>query len=322
MSASQARPGRPRSPVVRRSRRPAAAVAAGHRRALLVIDTRRLQNAAWAEFHTARKRLDKAARDLHRHEEIDTPAFESWLHRTFPILVTTRRELHRDVAHKNRKIQAVQAMAFRSGRSVNRLWREQKERELDPNQRPNGRDADPGPGAGEAEEDRPFDLTPAPVRSGTAREIYRRIVRRLHPDHGGVWTPARERLWHEVQQAWGTGDTDWLSRLEVEWESANEVLGPTSPLSRLHRALAEVAAARRDAERKLAAYRRAPQWAFTLKVNRRPLLEARIERELWAEIRSLRVHLKHLDAMTAAWEDDWTRADSRPRPSRRRRPAY
>lgn len=319
MSVSQARSGRDRSPVAPRHRRTSAPAQC---RALLVIDTRHLQNAAWAEFHTARKRLEKTARALHRHEEIDTPAFESWLHRTFPLLVTARRELHRDLAEKDRKIRAVQAMAFRSGRTVKRLWREQKERELNPDKREKAPEADPGPEAGGSETDLPFALKPAPIRSDTAREIYRRIVRRLHPDRGGVWTSARERLWHEVQQAWATGDTDWLSRLEVEWESANEVLGPTSPLSRLYRAIAEIDAARRDTERKLAAYRRALPWAFTLKASRRSLLEVRVEREFRAEIVSLRTHLKHLDAMIAAWEDDWTRADSRARPSRRRRPAY
>ena len=63
-----------------------------NQRALLIIEHRRLQSAAWAEFHTARKSLEKATRDLHRHEEIDCPYFESWLHRTFPLLVTQLRE--------------------------------------------------------------------------------------------------------------------------------------------------------------------------------------------------------------------------------------
>ena len=58
---------------------------------LMVIDHERLQSAAWGEFHTARKQLDKATRDLHRHEEVDVPAYNQWLHRTFPLLVTSLR---------------------------------------------------------------------------------------------------------------------------------------------------------------------------------------------------------------------------------------
>jgi len=77
--------------------------------ALLIIDHGRLQSAAWAEFHTARKRLEKAARNLHRHEETDVPAYTAWLHRTFPLLVTRLRELHAEIASKAQKVQAAQA---------------------------------------------------------------------------------------------------------------------------------------------------------------------------------------------------------------------
>src|SRR5688500_4360788 len=104
---------------------------------LMVIDHARLQSAAWAEFHTARKRLEKTARDLHRHEEIDVPAYETWLHRTFPIQITTLRELHAEVSAKAQKIRDVQARAMYSGGSLKRLWRQQKERDAKPDPAPN-----------------------------------------------------------------------------------------------------------------------------------------------------------------------------------------
>ena len=62
-----------------------------------------------------------------------------------------------------------------------------------------------------------------------------RVVHHLHPDRGGEWTPARERLWHEVQAAWAARDADWLARLETDWESAHATLQPDSPLSHLRR---------------------------------------------------------------------------------------
>jgi hypothetical protein len=285
------------------------------------MDQRRLQGAAWARFHTARKRLEKAARDLHRHEEIDHPAYELWLHRTFPLLVTTLRELHDEAAAKSLRIARVQAMAFKSGRSVKRLWREEKERELDPSRR-TAEDQDPGLPRGDEDLDEAFRPRSAPPRSPTAREIYRRLVLRLHPDHGGPWTIERQRLWHEVQQAWAAGNTDWLSRLEMEWETAHEVLGPTSPVGRLYRAIEELDAARRDTERKLRDYRRSPSWRFMLTESKRSILEERIEAGLHAEIAMLRRQMRPMDAMIAAWEDDWTRADHRTSHNRRRRTSY
>jgi hypothetical protein len=323
MPGSKAATARQRTPV-KRSGQAAPAPASPH--AVVVADVRRLQAAAWAQFHTARKRLEKATRDLHRHEEVDSPAYESWLHRTFPLLVTTLRELQEDAVAKARKIQMVQAKAYVSGRSVKRLWREEKERERNPDLFPedggdeNGESRRPGDEDDEVEST--VDRKPSPARSRTARDIYRRLVQRLHPDHGGKWTPDRQRLWHEVQQAWAAGDTDWLSRLEVDWETAHEVLGPASPLSRLYRAIEELDAGRRDTERKLHAYRSAPAWRFTLTEKKRDVLHARIEGKLHVEIATLKRHVRHLDSLIAAWEDDWTRSDHRGRAGRRRSTRY
>lgn len=288
--------------------------------ALMVIDHDRLQGAAWAEFHTARKRLDKTSRDLHRHEETDVPAYESWLHRTFPVLVTTLRELHEEVTAKAQKVHLVQVTAAYSGGSLKRLWREQKKRDAAPaadSDEPSQDDFDAHTRhGGSREHERAVDVErpPAPRPTQIAREIYRRLVQHLHPDRGGEWTAKRKQLWHEVQQAWNAADADWLSRLEIEWESANEVLGPTSPLSRLRRAIDELNAARRDIERKLRSYRDSPAWRFTQTEKKRAVLHRRTEQAFAHDIGFLQSQLDHLNRTIAAWEEDWTR---NPRPRRR-----
>lgn len=293
---------------------------------LMIIDHERLHGAAWAEYHTARKRLDQVARDLHRHEEIDVPAYDSWLYQTFPVLVTTLRELGAEVAAKSHKIRSVQFHAAYSGRSLKRLWREQKEQEANPeaaesrkSSRSREEDHD------EAAEDSrrreadldDFERAAGPAPSADARAIYRRLVQHLHPDRGGNWTPQRQHLWHEVQEAWRAADADWLARLEVEWETANEVLGPTSTLSRLRRAIDELRAARRDAEHKLREYRESPAWRFTRNEKNRAALHRRTEGHFEHDIRLLQRQLAHLNATIAAWEEDWTRADTRLKPRRR-----
>src|SRR5690606_9211961 len=111
--------------------------------------------------------------------------------------------------------------------------------------------------------------------------IYRRLVQRLHPDHGGEWTPARQQLWHQVQAAWDAGDVDCLARLEVEWEAAHDVLGPHSALSRLRAAVEELHAAERDLEHKFEAYHRSPAWHFARGVDGdRQAIERRVEAQL------------------------------------------
>jgi len=314
------------SAVRRRRVVPRDAAAAAECTAILVIDHVRLQDSAWAEFHTARKRLEKTTRDLHRHEETDVPAFNGWMHRTFPLLITRLRELHDEVATKASKVQAVQDEALYAGGSLKRIWRKQREREAHPEKFEEPKFSWGFRGDEERSGSRhdawPDDFEPPskPAATEAARDIYRRLVQKLHPDRGGVWNAKREHLWHEVQQAWSSADTDWLARLEIEWETANEVIGPTSPLSRLRRAIEELVAARRDTERKLRTYRPSTAWRFTQKESKRPALQRRIESEFAHDIAFLQQQLKYLNDTIAAWEDDWTRAGGRPKPRPKPRP--
>lgn len=321
----------PKKSRVSQKRSPAAARSASRARhvTLVLIDNGPLQSAAWAEFHTAQKRHEKAARDLHRHEQVDVPAYEAWLHRTFPVMITTLRELHSEVFEKSRQVEAVQAMAALSGRSPKKIWREQKEAEGNPDlfeklfeedffdqeskrSRPHADDFDEGADSGGSESHfrREFERPPSPLETAFtrgAKAIYRRLVQHLHPDRGGDFNAVRKRLWHEVQQAWEARDADWLSRIEVEWETANEVLGPTSPLSRLRRAMKELHAARRDIERKLRGYRGSFPWRFTLSEKKRAELHRRTEASFQHDIDFLRRQLAYLQSTIAAWESDRTR---------------
>ncbi|MEO6569279.1 MAG: J domain-containing protein [Opitutaceae bacterium] len=291
----------------------------------MVIDHERLQSAAWAEFHTASKQLDKATRDLHRHEVVDVPAYNQWLHRTFPLLVTSLRELHTEVAAKTRQVEAVLARAAVSGGSLKRLWQQQKERATHSKPTDETGAADEAEGSSDRRREADLDdfkSARGPAPSANAKETYRRLVQRLHPDRGGKWTAAREHLWHEVQRAWAAGNADWLARLEVEWETANEIISPKSPLSRLRRAIEELHAARRDTERKLREYRSSPPWRFTRNEKNRTALHRRTETNFIHDLRFLQRQLDHLNATIAGWEEDWTRADSRPRSRPRRTRHY
>jgi hypothetical protein len=312
--------------------------------ALVVIDEAPLKRAAWAELHTVRKRQEKAARDLHRHEEIDLPAYNAWLHRTFPTLLTRLRELHQEVFAKAQRVETVQAIAAMTGRSARKIWREQKDRELNPkaveseqddgtegnrwdNRRDDSSDVDDdffdddreSAGSSRRQWEAAFGQGrngASRARPGTeARDAYRRLVQRIHPDRGGEWTAARQRFWHEVQQAWAAADADWLMRLEVEWEAAHDVLTPVSPLSRLRCAIEELHAARRDLERKLRSYRESPPWRFTLVEKKREQLHRRTEMNFKHDIAFLQRQLDHLDATIASWEES-------PAPRRRRRASH
>lgn len=281
-----------------------------------MIDGQRLRDEAWRALQELRRRLGEATRELHEHEEVDVPAFEAWKHRTFPLHLTALRELEREVFTKAQRVHEVEARAAHTGRSVKRVWQEARDAHA-------AAAGDRPRSGGDEQEDAPrrrqarledFIPEPGPKPAKAARDIYRRLVQHLHPDHGGEWTPARQQLWHQVQAAWGAGDVDWLARLEVEWEAAHDVLGPHSPLSRLRVAVEELHAAERDLEHKFATYHRSPAWRFTRAGGERKALERRVEAQLGRDYRSLRGQLRELNATIELWEEDWTRPrERRPR---------
>ena len=294
--------------------------------AVMLVDNAPLQKEAWHEYREARQRHDRVARDLHRHEEVDVPEYDRWLHQTFPVQISTLRNLHEEVSTKRRQVDAVRFLSGVTGRSARKLWQEQKSRSQNPEPFPP--DFDPfsdevfddmdgaddnsgydqhepgskGPGIGPDL----FEPMPAPERSDwfsrEAKAIYRRLVQLLHPDRGGEFTAVRKRLWHEVQQAWAERDADWLARIEVEWEIANEVLGPDSPIERLRRAVRELHSARRDTEKKLRQYRKSPPWRFSLNRRKREILHQKTAANFEHDIRLLQKHLDYLLITIEGWE--------------------
>lgn len=322
---------------------------------LLVIDNKSLQSAAWAALQRARKRLEKTTRDLHRHEETDEPAFRAWVSTTFPTFLSTIRELAQEVAAKHRTIEDVERESFFTGRSAGQIWRDWQQNGGRPPETPPGRDeaggdrspddpledaeaafeaemkglfgderSDTGDPFADAFREAAEDLfgvggpRPKAARAPEeAREIYRRLVRHLHPDRGGAWTPARARAWERTQEAWAARDADWLARLEVEWEAGADLLGRASSVGRLRAALVAIDAARRDAEKRLRLYREEPAWRF----SQRPVpaaLSQQLEQQFREDEFMLRRELTALEATLAHWakvRPRRRRTNSRPRSS-------
>lgn len=314
--------------------------------ALVLIDQRPLQQQAWAEFKRAQRLQEKAAQDLHRHENTDMPAYVRWLHTTFAAKVSEARELHAKVMMLAGQVQQVQRMAMMTGRSYRDLWQEYKEYRADPEaferkmaEKEAAERAEQGGGGPEADDDDDdlddfFDglfgrtskadgdargreafsddgadgidffklFGERESEQPPARDIYRRLVQHLHPDRGGEWTSLRERVWHEVQQAWAARDVDWLARLEIEWETAHDVINEHSALGRLREAIEELHAARRDVQRKLRNYRKAPSWRFTLTEKKRVVMHKQTEAELSHDIAMLRRELAELEYTIEGWE--------------------
>jgi hypothetical protein len=117
----------------------------------MVVDNRSIQQAAWKVLQDARKRLTKASADIHRHENVDTPDYRKWVSATFPVLLTTVRELMAECTSKSDMVRNVEMEASFKRKLPAEIWylrKQEKARAQEQNQNNpvDGSDANPEDG--------------------------------------------------------------------------------------------------------------------------------------------------------------------------------
>jgi hypothetical protein len=102
---------------------------------------------------------------------------------------------------------------------------------------------------------------------GTVRELYRKIVRNLHPDHHGQMSEARRELWHEAQDAYRRRDADALHGILVRCSDGTAGIGPHSPVSLIQRLTLQLKKAARSVRSELRRARSDPAWNYEQKTG-------------------------------------------------------
>ena len=142
------------------------------------------------------------------------------------------------------------------------------------------------------------------------KDIYRQLVRRLHPD---ARTDAKDgvgSLWHEVQEAYEKGDLERLERLFALCEVTEGEVGAGTSLSQMRAALQELQRSIQAMLRSLSAAKKDIAWKFSETTDQSDL-RARIERDLRADRERQLVALARMDATLASWEPKERRPKSR-----------
>ena len=156
---------------------------------------------------------------------------------------------------------------------------------------PPGRPADDPLSTGLADDSAPVDAR--------VRELYRRLVRRLHPDLRADGTAAVSALWHEVQEAYVASD---VARMEILLAlsdiEANRTADQT--LSQMHIVLAQLKRASEALEKSLREAEGEEAWDFA-RVGPRADLRVRVERELKANLAGRKKRLDLLNDTIAQW---------------------
>lgn len=150
-----------------------------------------------------------------------------------------------------------------------------------------------------AVEEEPTSEAEARTIDPRVKEIYRRLVRRLHPDLRADGDATVSSLWHEVQEAYAAGDVARLELLLALSDLSNAP-GASTTLSQMRSLLSELTRSVRALELSLVEARREDSWNFA-RTGPSEDLQLRVERQLKHSLAFRQQRLELLTATIAGW---------------------
>lgn len=150
-----------------------------------------------------------------------------------------------------------------------------------------------------AVEEEPASATEPVTIDSRVKEIYRRLVRRLHPDSRANGDASVSSLWHEVQEAYAAGD---VARMELllALSDLSGAPGAGTTLSQMRAVLGELIRSVRALELSLVEAGREDAWNFS-RTGPSENLRLRVERQLKHELGLRQQRLELLTRTIAEW---------------------
>ena len=165
--------------------------------------------------------------------------------------------------------------------------------EIGPDERPwdePGRQAGPHPQA----------AAPAHVTK-RLKELYRAVVRRLHPDSQREMTAQKTDWWHQAQAAYEAGDAEQLEVILTLCEIGESGTTAHTSASLLQRITAQLKSSLREIKRQITQRRREPAWNFSGRTDHAAMAE-QVRRELTGELMSMRRRWMDTQELIAKWK--------------------
>lgn len=132
------------------------------------------------------------------------------------------------------------------------------------------------------------------------KELYRTLVRRLHPDLRADGSAAVSALWHEVQEAYAAGDVARMEILLALSDIGADPMSADTSVSQMQTVAAELTRALEALEKSLEEAEREDAWDFA-RLGASDTLRARVERELQFELATRTARLDLLTQTIASW---------------------
>lgn len=143
------------------------------------------------------------------------------------------------------------------------------------------------------------------------KELYRVLVRRLHPDTGKSRNdPNIQRLWHDLQNAYAAQDVERLEVLLAMTDLHESGSAIRSTLFHLRKVAKEMENAVRELKARFREARTSPAWAFWHSDNREKA-GAKIRAATEARIREAKNHITILESEINLWKQDSRQPTSR-----------
>jgi hypothetical protein len=132
------------------------------------------------------------------------------------------------------------------------------------------------------------------------KDVYRTLVRRLHPDVQADSDPQVGALWHQVQDAYAAGDLERLQTLLAMTDVLGGSSGADSTLGQLRDVAEELSAVSRALQASIRKARRDVAWGFAKRQDREDLAED-IRADLEMELAVIQDELSNLDRLLGEW---------------------
>jgi hypothetical protein len=326
-------------------------------RALVLLDSGPILKALRRQYAQARRQIEKAERDLRNHQLHDAAAYQQWLRSEFGQILTQLREGGDQLDRADFILNEVDRISQTKGiprvQAFHRfkLW----EQGLDD---PAEAYTETGGASSQAPEDDSFaesfsdaefmrqfaeaaatmyeevtgekppnyeqvmsGLKPPAPDNASASQIkicYRAIVRRLHPDRAGAFTPHEESLWHEAQAAYARHDLAALELILARCEAGPEDFKNLTRPSSLQQLVRQAQANLKRLQAQLRNARWDPAWRFTQRKDH-DLLRRQIAAEFNDAWKELKEDLSQAQRTLARLENQyvqWLAKHSRQAPSR------
>jgi len=94
------------------------------------------------------------------------------------------------------------------------------------------------------------------------KKLYRKIIRKLHPDRAGSSTPEQQELWHAAKKAYDASDLETLQHIDANCDLLNEKLIRFASISSIQSGTNSYKQTNTQIRRALRQLKQQPEWGF------------------------------------------------------------